>query len=93
VFTVRQEKLSKTTTNINTIQSSTLPKCLQEKSSALTQAPSGLVGAFIPQCTEGGEYEPLQVSGSIGQHWCVFANGTEINGTRGRGEPPNCADG
>ena len=93
VFIVRQQKLDKATTNVNTTQSSALPRCLQEKSSALTRAPSGLLGAYVPQCTEGGEYEALQLHGSTGEHWCVFTNGTEINGTRGRGEQPNCLDG
>ena len=48
----------------------------------------GLVGAFVPQCTDDGSYEKVQCHGSSGHCWCVDGEGTELEGTRkapGRG--------
>lgn len=42
---------------------------------------SGQVGAFIPRCTETGEYEATQCSASTGECWCVNYKGEEIPGT------------
>ena len=52
-----------------------------------------LLGAYIPQCDEHGQYRPLQFHPSTGHSWCVDRDGTEILGTRtppGR-LPPMCA--
>nr|XP_055028232.1 nidogen-2 isoform X9 [Misgurnus anguillicaudatus] len=51
-----------------------------------------LVGAFIPQCDDEGQYRPLQCHGSTGHCWCVDTTGQEREGTRTPpGSPPrNC---
>ena len=41
----------------------------------------GDANCFIPQCTEGCEWEPMQCWGSTGYCWCVDENGIEIEGT------------
>ncbi|XP_052386393.1 nidogen-2 isoform X1 [Carassius gibelio] len=41
-----------------------------------------LVGAFIPQCDEEGQYRPQQCHGSTGHCWCVDSRGQERPGTR-----------
>lgn len=51
------------------------------------------VGQYVPQCDEHGAYEPTQCHTSIGQCWCVDANGQEIPNTRtGPGSTPLCID-
>lgn len=50
-------------------------------------AKPGLVGAFIPQCKDSGEFEEKQCWGSTGYCWCVDENGSEIQGTKTRGDP------
>jgi hypothetical protein len=71
-----------------------LTPCIREKTTKLSQTPWGVVEAYIPQCLDNGEYDPLQVHGSTGEYWCVFENGTEINGTRDKfNERPNCLQG
>uniref|UniRef100_A0A3P8U6S2 Thyroglobulin type-1 domain-containing protein n=1 Tax=Amphiprion percula TaxID=161767 RepID=A0A3P8U6S2_AMPPE len=37
---------------------------------------------YVPQCDEHGAYKPTQCHQSIGQCWCVDANGQEIPNTR-----------
>ncbi|KAI7804654.1 nidogen-2 isoform X2 [Triplophysa rosa] len=51
-----------------------------------------LIGAFIPQCDDEGQYRPLQCHGSTGHCWCVDSTGQERPGTRTPpGSPPrNC---
>ncbi len=50
-----------------------------------------LVGAYIPQCTPSGDYEPRQCHGSTGFCWCVNLDGEEIFGTRrGPGQEVVC---
>ncbi|XP_062863770.1 nidogen-2 [Trichomycterus rosablanca] len=51
-----------------------------------------LVGAFVPQCDDDGQYRPLQCHGSTGHCWCVDTRGQERTGTRTpSGTPPtNC---
>ncbi|XP_052009773.1 nidogen-2-like [Xyrauchen texanus] len=51
-----------------------------------------LIGAFIPQCDDEGQYRPLQCHGSTGHCWCVDSRGQERDGTRTPpGTPPrNC---
>ncbi|XP_072345860.1 uncharacterized protein nid2a isoform X9 [Scyliorhinus torazame] len=49
-----------------------------------------LVGVYIPECDEEGNFRPLQCHGSTGHCWCVDENGQEIPGTRtppGTGQP------
>ncbi|XP_002734929.1 uncharacterized protein LOC100329048, partial [Saccoglossus kowalevskii] len=41
-----------------------------------------IVGLFIPQCTQSGEFESTQCHGSTGYCWCVTDNGEEIPNTR-----------
>ena len=59
------------------------------------EAGEPLPGKYIPQCTEAGEFHPMQCHGSIGYCWCVNEQGDELEGTRsGRGEPrPECISG
>ncbi|KAM6939613.1 nidogen-1-like [Xenentodon cancila] len=53
--------------------------------------PRPAVSQYIPQCDEHGAYEPTQCHISIGQCWCVDADGQEIPNTRtGRGSTPLC---
>lgn len=46
---------------------------------ALESTGTQAIGAFVPQCDEGGGYEPRQCSGSTGYCWCVDAEGTAIS--------------
>uniref|UniRef100_A0A8C1GC92 Thyroglobulin type-1 domain-containing protein n=1 Tax=Cyprinus carpio TaxID=7962 RepID=A0A8C1GC92_CYPCA len=41
-----------------------------------------LIGAFIPQCDDEGQYRPQQCHGSTGHCWCVDSRGQERAGTR-----------
>ncbi|XP_056136389.1 nidogen-1-like [Lampris incognitus] len=55
--------------------------------------PRPAVGQYVPQCDQHGAYEPTQCHASIGQCWCVDANGQEIPNTRtGPGSKPLCID-
>ncbi|XP_054865985.1 nidogen-1-like isoform X2 [Amphiprion ocellaris] len=55
--------------------------------------PRPAVGQYVPQCDEHGAYKPTQCHQSIGQCWCVDANGQEIPNTRtGPGSTPLCID-
>ncbi|KAM3624046.1 uncharacterized protein V6R79_018475 [Siganus canaliculatus] len=55
--------------------------------------PRPAVGQYVPQCDEHGSYIPTQCHTSIGQCWCVDANGQEIPNTRtGPGSTPLCID-
>ena len=57
---------------------------------ARDSAPSGLLGAFIPECKEDGSYKEKQCHGSTGHCWCVDQSGKEIDGSRksaSEGEP------
>ena len=53
-----------------------------------------MVGAYIPQCDEQGNYRPLQHHGSTGYSWCVDEHGREIPGTSSPpGQPnPDCSE-
>nr|6O0D_A Chain A, Saxiphilin [Aquarana catesbeiana]6O0D_B Chain B, Saxiphilin [Aquarana catesbeiana]6O0E_A Chain A, Saxiphilin [Aquarana catesbeiana]6O0E_B Chain B, Saxiphilin [Aquarana catesbeiana]6O0F_A Chain A, Saxiphilin [Aquarana catesbeiana]6O0F_B Chain B, Saxiphilin [Aquarana catesbeiana]8D6U_A Chain A, Saxiphilin [Aquarana catesbeiana]8D6U_B Chain B, Saxiphilin [Aquarana catesbeiana] len=58
-----------------------LPKCLKERQVALG-GDEKVLGRFVPQCDEKGNYEPQQFHGSTGYSWCVNAIGEEIAGTK-----------
>ncbi|KAM9465918.1 nidogen-2 isoform 1-T1 [Clarias gariepinus] len=51
-----------------------------------------VLGAFVPQCDEQGQYRSQQCHGSTGHCWCVDSRGQERAGTRTPpGSPPrNC---
>ncbi|KAL0969852.1 hypothetical protein UPYG_G00233220 [Umbra pygmaea] len=68
--------------------------CEQHRDSVQTTSPEGypIVGAFVPQCDDQGQYRDLQCHGSTGHCWCVDSRGQERAGTRrgpGTGQP-NC---
>uniref|UniRef100_A0A6Q2XZ54 Nidogen 2a (osteonidogen) n=1 Tax=Esox lucius TaxID=8010 RepID=A0A6Q2XZ54_ESOLU len=68
--------------------------CEHHRDSVQTTSPEGypIVGAFVPQCDEHGQYRDLQCHGSTGHCWCVDNRGQERAGTRkapGAGQP-NC---
>ena len=49
-------------------------------------------GAYRPQCTPDGEFEPLQCHAGTGECWCVGRDGQEIPGTIRRGpRRPDCS--
>ena len=53
-----------------------------------------LHGAYIPQCTDQGEFDSMQCWGSTGECWCVTEAGAEIDNTRTvRPDQPQCDDG
>ena len=57
---------------------------------------AGGIGAFVPQCTASGAYEPLQMHGSTGYSWCVDDQGNELTTPVGPGDaagetPESCA--
>uniref|UniRef100_A0A8C5D3Y0 Nidogen 2 n=1 Tax=Gadus morhua TaxID=8049 RepID=A0A8C5D3Y0_GADMO len=58
--------------------------CQHHRDGVQTTSPEGypLVGAFVPECDEHGQYKPLQCHGSTGYCWCVDNNGQERGGTR-----------
>ncbi|XP_043926434.1 thyroglobulin-like [Protopterus annectens] len=56
-------------------------KCEQEASRVVL-----MLGAFVPQCDEKGDYLPKQCHGSTGHCWCVDRNGTRIAGTLRHGD-------
>ncbi len=39
------------------------------------QLSSGLLGAYVAQCTDTGAWKPLQCHGSTGHCWCVDSEG------------------
>uniref|UniRef100_A0A8C2WUU8 Thyroglobulin type-1 domain-containing protein n=1 Tax=Cyclopterus lumpus TaxID=8103 RepID=A0A8C2WUU8_CYCLU len=41
-----------------------------------------VVGAYVPQCEDNGQYTASQCHGSTGHCWCVDGNGQERAGTR-----------
>lgn len=44
-----------------------------------------VIGSYVPQCDEAGNYEPVQCHGSTGYCWCSDTQGNEIENTRSRG--------
>ncbi|XP_041834477.1 thyroglobulin-like isoform X3 [Melanotaenia boesemani] len=45
------------------------------------EARGGLMGAYLPQCDDNGQYLPDQRHGSTGYHWCADSKGQKIPGT------------
>ena len=73
--------------------SAELTKCQTKAQEASNSNGNGefLVGAYIPQCTETGEFVAKQCHGSTGYCWCVDEEGEELEGTRvGPGEITVC---
>ncbi|XP_034072977.1 nidogen-2 isoform X9 [Gymnodraco acuticeps] len=58
--------------------------CQHHRDGVQTTSPEGypIVGAYVPQCDENGQYTSLQCHGSTGHCWCVDGNGQERAGTR-----------
>ncbi|XP_072239725.1 uncharacterized protein [Leuresthes tenuis] len=54
----------------------------QRESLKITGVSGPLIGAYIPQCDEDGQYAPRQCHGSTGHCWCVDRSGQEKPGTR-----------
>jgi hypothetical protein len=52
---------------------------------AALAATTTMIGSFVPQCDERGNYEPVQCHGSTGYCWCSDTEGNEIANTRQRG--------
>uniref|UniRef100_A0A3Q2ZEG2 Nidogen 2a (osteonidogen) n=1 Tax=Kryptolebias marmoratus TaxID=37003 RepID=A0A3Q2ZEG2_KRYMA len=59
-------------------------QCEHHRDSVQTTSPDGLplVGAYVPQCDEHGQYQSQQCHGSTGHCWCVDSRGQERPGTR-----------
>lgn len=51
----------------------------------------GLIGAYIPRCTEYGEFERKQCHGSTGECWCVDSQGRQIEDTRRKAQKVDCS--
>ncbi|XP_026534330.1 thyroglobulin, partial [Notechis scutatus] len=46
--------------------------------------------AYIPQCLDSGDFDPIQCDLAVEQCWCVDGEGMEIYGTRQKGKPRQC---
>tara|TARA_Y100000385_G_C13105300_1_gene647233 strand:- start:4365 stop:5318 length:954 start_codon:yes stop_codon:yes gene_type:complete len=68
---------------------SQLSPCQQEVANSI-----GLIGEFVPQCTEDGSYSSTQCWFSTGYCWCVDEDGIEIPGTSTASwlGMPNCSN-
>ncbi|XP_036947110.1 nidogen-2 isoform X16 [Acanthopagrus latus] len=60
----------------------------RERAQATSSDGYPIVGAYVPQCDDNGQYLPLQCHGSSGHCWCVDSRGQERAGTR---TPPGTA--
>uniref|UniRef100_H2T9F0 Nidogen 2 n=1 Tax=Takifugu rubripes TaxID=31033 RepID=H2T9F0_TAKRU len=58
--------------------------CQHHRDSVQTTSPEGypILGVYLPQCDDNGQYVPLQCHSSTGHCWCVDSNGQERAGTR-----------
>ncbi|KAK5891419.1 hypothetical protein CgunFtcFv8_018674 [Champsocephalus gunnari] len=58
--------------------------CEHHRDGVQTTSPEGypIVGAYVAQCDDSGQYTSLQCHGSTGHCWCVDGNGQERAGTR-----------
>uniref|UniRef100_A0A665TMX6 Nidogen 2a (osteonidogen) n=1 Tax=Echeneis naucrates TaxID=173247 RepID=A0A665TMX6_ECHNA len=68
----------------------TKTQCEHHRDSVQTTSPEGypIIGAYVPQCDDNGQYRPLQCHGSTRHCWCVDSRGQERAGTR---TPPGTA--
>ena len=49
------------------------------------------LGAYVPQCSADGKFNPVQIWGSTGSSWCVdTSNGKAVSEAVPRGQQPNC---
>ncbi|KAM5165100.1 saxiphilin-like [Mantella aurantiaca] len=64
-------------------------KCLKDRQKALAKK---MIGGFVPQCDEKGNFKPRQCHGSTGYCWCTNANGEKIAATNTppQQSPPTC---
>ena len=53
-------------------------------------AADGQIGGFIPECTPGGAFKPVQCHALTGFCWCVNHIGVRIVGTEERYKEPSC---
>nr|XP_054758295.1 papilin-like [Lytechinus pictus] len=66
---------SRPTIRTTTVDMAELTLCQQDQRTAQ--------GSYVPQCTESGDYEPMQCYGSNNDYcWCVNENGEELDFTR-----------
>ncbi|XP_031707889.1 nidogen-2 isoform X2 [Anarrhichthys ocellatus] len=58
--------------------------CERHRDGVQTTSPERhpVVGAYVPQCDDSGQYTSLQCHGSTGHCWCVDVRGQERGGTR-----------
>ncbi|KAJ6667876.1 hypothetical protein lerEdw1_016197 [Lerista edwardsae] len=57
---------------------------VKTKCEAEASVKGSLLGRYRPQCDENGDYQAKQCYHSIGYCWCVYKNGTVIEGTATR---------
>ncbi|XP_042192674.1 testican-2 [Callorhinchus milii] len=68
------------------------PPCLAElERIQLQEAARKVPGTYIPSCDEDGYYRKLQCDPYSSECWCVDQHGSEVTGTRTRGNP-DCDD-
>ncbi|XP_067895206.1 uncharacterized protein nid2a isoform X2 [Heterodontus francisci] len=58
------------------------PKTACEQHRERLHGSQPLIGVYVPECDEEGNFRPLQCHSSTGHCWCVYENGQEIPGTR-----------
>uniref|UniRef100_A0A7N6B2D2 Nidogen 2a (osteonidogen) n=1 Tax=Anabas testudineus TaxID=64144 RepID=A0A7N6B2D2_ANATE len=58
--------------------------CEHHRDRVHTTSPEGypIVGAYVPQCDDDGQYTPQQCFGETTYCWCVDQDGREVPGTR-----------
>ncbi|KAJ8015316.1 hypothetical protein DPEC_G00024860 [Dallia pectoralis] len=63
------------------------PTGLQSKCSEVKDTLKHMLGTYVPQCDEEGNYLPVQCWRATGFCWCVDKTGQEIPGSAVRGKP------
>jgi len=65
--------------------------CMKERRAATQEARTDNSGAYIPECSPGGQYTPVQCHKSTGYCWCVEQeSGRPIPGTSVKNARPDC---